>query len=473
MTHSPATTTPTDAHTGRTLLHLRTLYNVSRALGQTVQIERTLGLIAEHLAAVPAIDRCAVWLAGENRTLVVAATWGLESETLEGLTLSPSKQSFVTRALRQGQYQTVDNRHPERSSRDALARHFAARAALAMPLISEDKPSGIITVDSLSDENPFDDATIDLVRSVAEQAAVAIQTARLYDQLSRLNQELEARVEQRTAELERALRDLERLERAKSDFISIASHELKTPLTLIQGYANILRESLSAEDTQRRGLVQGIVTGGQRLQSIVEDMIDVSLIDTQVLTLHVIPTSLRQVIDLAAAEFEAALKERRHELTIEGLDDLPLIEGDPQRLHQAFVHLIGNAIKFTPDGGRIDVLGQLFSGRLTNERDFVEIAIADTGIGIDPEHHERIFEKFYQLGDVTRHSSGKTKFKGGGPGLGLPIAKGVIEAHGGKVWVESPGHDEERHPGSVFHILLPVQAAHTASEQRVRRELKA
>ena len=111
--------------------------------------------------------------------------------------------------------------------------------------------------------------------------------------------------------------------------------------------------------------------------------------------------------------------------------------------------MLTNAIKYTPDGGKISLDGRKLPG-------FIEVVIRDTGIGIDPEDQSIIFEKFTRLGNISLHSSGKTKFKGGGPGLGLHIAKGIIEAHGGAIWVESPGYDEETFPGSTFHILLPM-----------------
>ena len=117
-------------------------------------------------------------------------------------------------------------------------------------------------------------------------------------------------------------------------------------------------------------------------------------------------------------------------------------------------NVVSNAIKFTPDKGRITIDGRSLPG-------FIEITIADTGIGVSTENQIRIFEKFGQTGRVNLHSSGKTKFKGGGPGLGLPITRGIIEAHGGTIWVESPGYDEEKCPGSTFHILLPLRTERT------------
>jgi signal transduction histidine kinase len=135
-------------------------------------------------------------------------------------------------------------------------------------------------------------------------------------------------------------------------------------------------------------------------------------------------------------------------------DDTPDIYGDIALIQKALYHLIVNAIKYTPDGGNVSI--QTSPCILDEEISGAEITVRDTGIGIDEEHHELIFEKFYQVGGVALHSSGKTTFKGGGPGLGLALVRGVARAHGGKVWVESPGHDETLLPGSTFHFQLPV-----------------
>ncbi|HQU37875.1 MAG TPA: HAMP domain-containing sensor histidine kinase, partial [Anaerolineales bacterium] len=123
---------------------------------------------------------------------------------------------------------------------------------------------------------------------------------------------------------------------------------------------------------------------------------------------------------------------------------------DTQRITQALRNVINNAVKYTPDNGKITISGRMLPG-------FIEIVVEDTGIGISQEHQSIIFEKFGQVGSVGLHSSGKTKFKGGGPGLGLSIARGILEAHGGAIWVESPGYDEKAYPGSTFHILIPAR----------------
>jgi signal transduction histidine kinase len=134
---------------------------------------------------------------------------------------------------------------------------------------------------------------------------------------------------------------------------------------------------------------------------------------------------------------------------MEGLENLPPVMGDGRRLHQALWNVLSNAMKYTPDGGRITVSGR-------QVEDAIHLKVQDTGIGIDPEERERIFERFYVLENTLLHRSSKTAFKGGGLGLGLTVARGIIEAHGGKIWAESPGRDEQRLPGTTFHILLPL-----------------
>jgi len=253
-------------------------------------------------------------------------------------------------------------------------------------------------------------------------------------------------------EIEEAKGSLERLDKSKSDFIAIAAHELKTPLTLIEGYMSMLRDQLNDHDgTSYALLLEGVDNGTRRLREIVDDMIDVSLIDNNLLSLNFQPIWIRRMLAVLELEFSEHVHSRNQVFevhTFPGSDEMTF--GDEERLFQAFRNVITNAIKYTPDGGSIIIDGRKLPG-------FIEVTVADSGIGVDPDDHIRIFEKFGRLGSVSLHSSGKTKFKGGGPGLGLPITKGIIEAHGGAIWVESEGYDEEKCPGSVFHILLPLR----------------
>jgi len=196
--------------------------------------------------------------------------------------------------------------------------------------------------------------------------------------------------------------------------------------------------------------VDGILTGAERMHEIVNTMLDVSKIDNQVLDLQKRRTTLSLLLERVQNNLEEALAERKQTLMLRNLNELPSIQADGDLLYKVFYNIIINAIKYTPDEGLIVISGEQVSPNL------VEITINDTGIGIDPNQLELIFEKFYQTGEVGLHSTGKTKFKGGGPGLGLAIAKGIILAHDGKVWAESEKYDEDTFPGSKFVVQLPV-----------------
>ena len=257
-------------------------------------------------------------------------------------------------------------------------------------------------------------------------------------------------------ELRRAYHNLERLDKAKADFIAVVGHELRTPLTVISGYANMVKASpVVHSDDGLKAYSDGITSSIDRLQTIINSILDVSKIDTAALQVRKVPTSMIVLIKEIEAEFRDQLEERQIKFSIEGLSDLPLFLGDSDLLYKAFYHLVVNAIKYTPNGGMIAVSGCLLGN--DQGKNVIRIVVADTGVGIDKEHHELIFDKFYQTGEVMLHSSGVTKFKGGGPGLGLAIAKGAVVAHGGRIWVESPGHDEENFPGSQFIVEVPLE----------------
>jgi signal transduction histidine kinase len=309
---------------------------------------------------------------------------------------------------------------------------------------------------------PFINQLFSLTFQVCRETLDEIQTVEILDSLipcfsycyeKSAQYEIQARMDYVFIQLDETKQALERLDRNKSDFIAVAAHELKTPLTLIEGYTSMLNESQvkSPIDSANVMLIHGIRNGTRRLRSIIDDMIDVSLIDNNLMAMNLQPIWLNRIFDVLASELKASLGERNQTLTIvpfPGSDEMNF--GDPERLLQVFRNILSNAVKFTPDGGSITITGRKLPG-------FIETTITDTGIGIAPEDVAIIFDKLTHIGSIQLHSSGKTKFKGGGPGLGLHIARGIVEAHSGSIWAESPGRDEEACPGSTFHIILPIR----------------
>jgi len=256
-------------------------------------------------------------------------------------------------------------------------------------------------------------------------------------------------------ELQRTNNVLRQLDRNKLEFIQVAAHELRTPLTVLKGYAKVLTAFPEIKaNAALNEVVEGILKGSDRIHEVVNLMLDVTRIDTEVLKVSSAPIPLKRLIDDLLNEFKKAASERTIELSAIHAEDTPNIHGDPTMIHKALYHLIINAIKYTPDGGKV-ILGTR-PIMLDDNIPGVEATVTDTGIGLDHEHHDLVFEKFYQVGSVAIHSSGKTTFKGGGPGLGLAIVRGVARAHGGNAWVESAGYNEEQLPGSTFYLHLPI-----------------
>jgi len=328
-------------------------------------------------------------------------------------------------------------------------------ADVMVPIYAKNEWIGLLALGSKGSGREYAEKELDLLSTIADQTAVALENVRLVEGLVRLNNDFRRAY----AALDQAHRNLERLDKTKSDFISISSHELRTPLTLISGSSQMLMDDPDLQQNPYyKQLLSKMHAGTVRLHEIVETMLDVAKIDTRALELEPQPVSLSNLVQAVCNDLRKDLEERHQTLDVQNLEDLPSITADVQALRKVFYHLLINAIKYTPDQGKITISGQAIPPNSSDLRHGgIEVVISDTGIGIDPRFHELIFTKFYQTGELALHSTGKTKFKGGGPGLGLAIARGIVEAHRGKIWVESPGYSEENCPGSSFHLVLPLR----------------
>lgn len=269
-------------------------------------------------------------------------------------------------------------------------------------------------------------------------------------------QNLVERLENKIRELEGANKRLRELDKMKSDFIVLVSHELRTPLTLISGYAHLLEEQVKQSSggqmpaTAVKGIADGLNMGVSRMREVVNEIISISRIASGNLELAFGPVRLADIVEDLAEELQPVIQQRHLTLEVGNLHALPIIEGDGKKIRVAIENVVGNAIKFTPDGGSIFVVGRKMG-------DAVDLIVRDTGIGIPVEEQRRIFDQFYVLGSIQHHSTSKSAFQGGGLGLGLAIARGIVEAHNGRIWVESKRRDLENPPGSTFHILLPIK----------------
>ncbi|MGH2619042.1 MAG: ATP-binding protein [Anaerolineales bacterium] len=305
---------------------------------------------------------------------------------------------------------------------------FETRSILGVPLIVKQEPIGVLeAVNKLADQD-YTEPDQSALETLAAQAAIAIENARLLAKLHEANQELM------------------RLDRMKSDFIAIASHELRTPLGLILGHATFLTELV---DEQHRDQLEVIVRSAERLKAIVEDMARISHQEEGQSRVRHRPFSMRLLIETLVSRFRQLAKEKKIELDFDVPAEEPLmVEGDRDKIEIALTNLIRNAVAFTDQGGQVGVMAE-------GSEDYVKVFVADSGIGIPAGDIDRVFQRFYQVeSHLTR--------KHGGMGLGLSIAKAMVEMHHGQIWCES-----KEGVGSLFCIMLPVTAAQGEAASKV------
>lgn len=329
-----------------------------------------------------------------------------------------------------------------------LAAMTGANTFVSVPLKLKHQVIGALTVDR-TEEGSLGQADLDLVVTVANQVAIALDNAEAYAQIEALNVGLEAKVRERTSELERLNRELadanqqlRELDHLKSAFVSIVSHELRTPMTSIKGYVENLLDGINGPLNRRQAqALERVKCNADRLTRITNELLDLSRIEAGLVDLRLTQVALP---DLAAEVLESvkALADpagitlsHRHD------PDLPSVAADRDKLHQVLTNLVHNAVKFTPQHGTILVE----SSRLDAGR--IQVCVSDTGPGIPEPEQQRVFEKFY------RGPSAPVETRGAG--LGLAITKSLVELHGGTVWVHSlPGQ------GSRFLFTLPIESAH-------------
>lgn len=435
------------------------LARASRQLSSLEKIEKVPEQILEQLRQILHFDRGVLYLEDVNGIPNITAHYGIpKSAPLGELRYMVDKNNKdsdmydsvarMKEAIQIGDVSKLKGwKQPDWLPKDL--------SWMGVPLYFQDKVMGMMVLTRKTTWAFTKDDALS-VNTFAVQAAIALENARLYDEINRFSQMMERMVAQRVDELSSAYVTLEKLDKNKSTFIQVAAHELRTPLTVMKGYLGMLRGHEAIKDNETLIMaVDGVMQGTNRLHQIVNSMLDVARLENQVLTPHVEPLSIAPMLRLLQKEFKEDLEKRNITLNLdEDLSNLPTTKVDSELFQKALNNLVVNAIKFTPDNGTVSI----HTETVTDERlgPCLEIQVQDTGIGIDPENLDIIFEKLYQLGQVELHSSGRSSFKGGGPGLGLAIAAGIVKAHGGKVWAESPGYDEEKMPGSTFFVRLPI-----------------
>jgi signal transduction histidine kinase len=328
------------------------------------------------------------------------------------------------RTIQVGDVLAEPDEYPDTRSR-ALQQGW--RTALGVPLVHAGKAIGVILI-RRAEVRPFTERQIELVNTFTDQAVIAIENTRLFEE-----------VQARTRELAKTVEDLEIASQHKNQFVANMSHELRTPLAAILGYAELIQEGFyGALPEKSLNALTRIRSNGKHLLGLINTVLDIAKIESGQFTLNMSEYAIESVVETVRAATESLAQNKKLTLTTSVDKSLPVGLGDEQRLTQVLLNLVGNAIKFT-DAGEVSIAAGARNGHFA-------ISVTDTGPGIPLDQQDRIFDQFHQV------DSSMTKAKGG-TGLGLAIAKQIVEMHGGRIWVVStPGK------GSTFQMELPTRA---------------
>lgn len=412
----------------RRLRGMAALVDMAKQVTGNLKLRSVLQTTVQTIKGLLGARASTITMLSENAAeLVVVAAAGADPEAV-GKARMKLGEGVSGQVVRAAKLLYIRDAHGEP---DFLFFDEVVRSLLVVPLIIRDRAIGTMTVDS-AQPNAFSESDIQLMMIAAAQVSVAIANARLFEAL-----------EERAAELAAAYEELKESDRLKDELVQNVSHELRTPLTFVKGYVDLLMEGemgLVTPHQQEALLIVAEKT--DEITRLIEDIITLQRIDAGNLQLEKV--SLAEMIKTAVASHTLVADKKGMRIAPQipdGIADLAFV--DKQRINQVLDNIIGNALKFSPDGGIITVT-------LFEEGDMIGIAVSDQGVGVPEDKRERIFERFYQV-------DGSARRRFGGTGVGLAIVKRIVDAHQGHIWVES-----EVREGSTFFITLPKAARQVA-----------
>jgi GAF domain-containing protein/anti-sigma regulatory factor (Ser/Thr protein kinase) len=403
---------------------LTALSEVGRAVSSTLDLKLVLKTIVERAVDLSDTDAGSMfYYREETGRFELGETMGLDEVIIAGLRRLniAARDSGLGEAITQRKPLLI----PDLTKRESNPLRTASieagfRAAIIVPLLGSDGPLGTLVLQR-REPGEFPGAIVSLVQSFADQSVIALENARLFEEIARKSHELEIASQH------------------KSQFVANMSHELRTPLAAILGYAELMQEGFYEPLGQKSlDALTRIRSNGRHLLGLINTVLDIAKIESGQFTLNMAEYAIESVVETVRSATESLAQNKKLALKTEVAKPLPIGLGDEQRLTQVLLNLVGNAIKFT-DSGEVCVSAKAVNGQFN-------ISVTDTGPGIPTEHQTRIFEQFHQV------DSSNTKAKGG-TGLGLAIAKQIVEMHGGRIWVESTLGE-----GATFQMELPTRA---------------
>jgi signal transduction histidine kinase/HAMP domain-containing protein len=425
----------------RKVIETQTLYAIGQEMTAQVALEPTLRLIVERARALLQAEVCLLALRqGASDTFAFQARSGMLPEAPIGVSFRPG-EGLSGRVVKTATPMIANDYCQEYPHSPFLEAVKAAgvRSAVAVPLKVRGMVIGVLVVTGGS-PHQFRPEDQQLLSTLADHAAIAIENAKLYEEVRQYAEDLEAKVDARTRELQASNARLQELDRLKSEFVSDVSHELRTPLTSIKGYIDYLLEGIVGELSQpQKDFLMPVKGNIDRLVRLINDLLDLARIEAGQLDLHPVKLSISEVATEVIEMLRPLALVKDIDLGVGVPEADGVVQADRDKLYQVLLNLTHNALKFTLPGGEVRVrVGVQPDGEVLT-------VVQDTGEGIPPEEVERIFDKFRQVSLSPVHTRGS--------GLGLTIAKKLVELHGGTMWVSS-----QLGKGSAFGFTLPAAA---------------
>ncbi len=395
------------------------LFEANRVFMSTTDTVRLAEQVVNTAVRELGADRASLFLkvapqaGGDSEELVAVARHGLGPEDLAPWS------AYAEHALHADMADWLVS-----SGRSGGAESLTANSVSAARIYSKQGPVGVLILARDTRSHPFGEGDSEFLSVLCSQAGIALENALLFQ------------------ELRRAYDELKQLDYMKSEFISIAAHELRTPLAILMGYAGILEGMVAAEQKQFASI---IVRNAQRLRALMDEMLNLESLERGASFVRLEAMDLREVVTEVAKDLRPMADNCGHTVTLTLPDENVRLVTDREKFVMVLTNLLSNAIKFTPDGGQIRL-------QATRRNDLVQVSVQDDGIGIAPSDQSRVFERFYQVeASLSRQHDGL--------GLGLSIAKGMVELLGGRIWVES-----EVGQGTTFHFTVPLRPRSTPDE---------
>lgn len=417
---------------------LYTLHEFGKKISSTFNIEDLFTLINQPFVSKLGFSKSLVILRDNILGLLVTKnSIGYTDNEKRRIEKELNKGDTASGLLKKGRFILMDKDAAKIDNENILSDIFETESFLTVPIVVKDEVEGFILMGNTSSYTKLTEGDVELLSILANHIGTAIENTMLYSELFNSHQELERKVKERTVELAKLNEELKRISKAKSDFVSAVSHELRTPLTSIKGYASILIAGKLGEIAPaQKERLEKIDKHSNNLVHLINNLLDIARIESGRVQMDIKEISLKELLDSTIDIFTPQIKEKNMTFKINSNIKIDKIKADRSQIERVFLNLLSNAVKFTPEKGKISLT-------IDEKEESIRFSVEDTGIGIPKQDIEKIGQEFFRANN-TQDQNIK------GTGLGISLVKKIIEAHNGKLWIES-----ELGKGTKFSFTIP------------------